>query len=294
MATAKAEAEKLSTNALATVATGNAISAEMAAELAEDAGAGTSQSADDNIIPFIVLLQDMSPEVKKRDPEYVEGAEVGMLLNKATRQLYASDAKQAEETGLPLLAFQPVAFDRAVIEWVPRNAGGGFVARHEIRGTIDNTYQAIGAKQVPDAADPNRMVWKSADGKNDIVDTRYHYGNCIGADGMISPAVISMSSTGHTASREWMTLMNNFKVRAPNGSLVVAPSWSKWYTVRSKGKTNTKGDFFVFTVEDGGIITDRAIRDAGKQLNIAFSSGKVRTEDSAAASAASGAEDSAI
>ena len=76
---AKNESTSLTTQAEA------GLPAEMLDELIQDAGAGTSQSADDNIVPFIALLQDMSPEVKKRDPEYVEGAEVGFFLNKATK-----------------------------------------------------------------------------------------------------------------------------------------------------------------------------------------------------------------
>lgn len=253
--------------------------AEFLDELAADAGAGTSQNADDNIVPFIVLLQDMSPQVKKRDAEYVDGAEPGMLMNKATKKLYASDDAQAEANHLPLLVFQPCAFDRAVIEWIPRTDGGGFVARHEFKGTVEETMKAIGGKQVEitDEKGEKKLVWKTGDGKHDLIDTRYHFGNILEDDGTLVPAVIGMSSTGHTASREWMTLMNQ-KVKAGD-KLIVPPSWSKSYIVHSKGKTNNKGDFFVFTVDDNGFIADAAIRADGKALNVAFTKGDVRAND---------------
>lgn len=279
---ASTKEDKTASTALASVATGG-LPADMLDELAADAGAGTSQSADDNIVPFIVLLQDMSPEVKKRDPEYVEGAEVGMLMNKATKQLYAADAAQAEATGFPLLVFQHCAFDRAIIEWVPRNDGGGFVARHDLKGTPEQTMTALGAKQVPDPQDPNKKNWKTADGKNDLIDTRYHFGHVINNDGTISPAVLAFSSTGHTASREWMTLMNNAKIKHPaTGALVVAPAWSKSYLVTSKARNNKKGDFFVMSVADNGWIGDKALRDEGKKLNEAFSKGTVRADEAPA------------
>lgn len=263
--------------------------ADMLAEIQENAGLGTSQNADDNIIPFIVLLQDMSPQVKKRDPDYVEGAEVGMLLNKATRQLYAADAAQAEATGLPLLTFQPAAFDRCIVEWVPRVDGGGFVARHDLKGTVEETMTAIGGKQVVDPQDDKKKIWKTADGKHDLIDTRYHYGNILSKDS-ISPAVISFSSTGHTASREWMTLMNNFKVNV-GGNLVTAPSWFRAYTVKTKPKNNAKGDFFVITVDDAGVITDAAVRAVGKELHKAFSTGAVKAANDEAPGGASGGGD---
>lgn len=292
MATTKED--KNASTALATTMTGG-LPADMLDELAADAGAGTSQSADDNIVPFIVLLQDMSPEVKKRDPEYVEGAEVGMLMNKATKQLYAADAAQAEATGFPLLVFQHCAFDRAIIEWVPRNDGGGFVARHDLKGTPEQTMEAIGGRQVPDPQDPNKKNWKTQDGKNDLIDTRYHFGHVISADGTISPAVLAFSSTGHTASREWMTLMNNAKIKHPGtGALVVAPAWSKSYVITSKSRSNKKGDFFVATASDNGWIADKALRDEGKKLHDAFSKGTVRADEAPADQAGASEKESAI
>lgn len=276
MATAK---EDDKTKALAPTTNNAGLPAAFLDEIVADAGAGTSSSADDNIVPFIVLLQDMSPEVKKRNPEYVEGAEPGMLMNKATKKLYASDDAQSEALKLPLLIFQPVAFDRAIIQWVPRIDGGGFVARHELTGTVEDTMKRIGAKQmeVTDERGDKKLVWRSGDGKHDLIDTRYHYGNILEDDGTLVPAVIGMSSTGHTASREWMTLMTQ-KIRVGD-RLIVPPSWVKKYEVHSKAKTNAKGDFFVFTVDDDGFIEDAQIRAAGKELNEAFGKGTIKADE---------------
>lgn len=273
-----AKEEEKKTTALATTAAAG-LPAEFAEELAADAGAGTSQNADDNIVPFIVLLQDMSPQVKKRDPEYVDGAEPGMLMNKATKKLYAADEEQATANHLPLLVFQPVAFDRAIIQWIPRVDGGGFVARHEFKGSLEETMKAIDGKQVEitDERGDKKLVWKTGDGKHDLIDTRYHFGNILEDDGTLVPAVIGMSSTGHTASREWMTLMNQ-KVKVGD-KLIVPPSWAKSYIVHSKSKSNNKGDFFVFTVDDNGWVQDAAIRAAGKELNAAFGKGDIRAND---------------
>jgi hypothetical protein len=252
----------------------NYLPAEMMEELVADAGAGLSQSADDNIVPFIILLQDMSPEVKKRDPNYVEGAEAGMYLNRATKQLWAGDAEMAERTGFPQLEFQHCYFDRQVVEWIPRQDGGGFVARHALQGTVDDTMKAIGGKQVSDPQDPNKMNWKTSDGSHDLIDTRYHFGNVVNG-GSAKPAVLAFSSTGHTASRSWMTTMNEFKVIDPKtgqpmrnekGEPLRLPAWARKYRIGTKPRENKKGSFFVATVEDGGLIRDGYIRAQGKAL----------------------------
>jgi len=268
-APAKEESKEL------TQSQGQELTAAELEELVADAGAGLSTSADDNIVPFIVLLQDMSPEVKKRDPNYVEGAEPGMYMDRATKKLWAGDEAMAERTELPQLEFQHCYFDRQVVEWIPRNDGGGFVARFPLKGTIEDTMKAIGGKQVTDPQDPNKKIWKTADGLHDLIDTRYHFGNVVSDNG-IRAAVIAFSSTGHTASRQWMTTMNEFKVidpstgqpvRSPAGTPLSLPAWSRKYRIGTKPRENNKGSFFVATVADAGMIRDAYVRAAGKALH---------------------------
>lgn len=226
------------------------IDSGMLAEAAELAGQGTSRSIADNVVPFVSLLQDMSPEVKKRDPQYIEGAEPGFMLNKATRQLWGPE---------DVLEFIPCAFQRSVNQWTPRESGGGFKGRHPLRGTPEDTMKALGGKQHPDPKDPNKTVWKMPNG-DDLIDTRYHFGAIAMPDGSLQPAVMSFSSTGHQASRQWMTLMNNAQLPGPNGP-VTAPSWFKKYRIRAIPRKNNKGEFFVIQVDDLG--TDGWIKDAG-------------------------------
>lgn len=81
-------------------------------------------TAEDLQIPFFALLQDNSPQRKKKHDKYVEGAEEGMILNTATDELYSG------EDGVLLV---PVHLEKATVEWKPRDedgGGGGFVARH--------------------------------------------------------------------------------------------------------------------------------------------------------------------
>jgi hypothetical protein len=253
----------------------NVIPTDLLEELIADAGAGLSTSADDNIVPFIVLLQDMSPEIKKRDPNYVDGAEPGMYMDRATKKLWAGDAAMAERTGKPQLEFQHCYFNREIVEWVPRNDGGGFVARHPLQGTVEDTMKRIGGRQITDPQDPGKKIWKTADGLHDLIDTRYHFGNVVG-ENTVKPAVLAFSSTGHTASRQWMTTMNDFKMTNPaNGQLFTPAAWTRKYIVGSKPRENNKGSFFVATVADGGLIRDAGVRAAGKALHDSAKTGAI-------------------
>jgi hypothetical protein len=258
------------------------ITDDMLTEMIANAGAGVSTASDDNILPFIVLLQDMNPEVKKRDPGYIEGAEAGMYMNRATKALYAGDADTAKRTGKPQLEFQHCVLTKEIVEWIPREQGGGFVARHELRGTVEDSMRKLGGRLVPDPQDPNKSVWKTPDGRHDLIETRYHFGNIVN-DGQPQPAVIAFKSTGHTASKAWNTLMLGFKIVKDGkpvldgkGAILSMPAYFRRYIVGSTPKENNKGSFFVTTVTDGGVIPDAGIRAAGKTLFEGATAGLVK------------------
>ena len=68
-------------------------------------------------IPFIRILNDLSPQVKKTKPEYIPEAETGMMVNTVSEQVY--------ESPLRVIIGK---FERYYIEWKPNR--GSFVAAH--------------------------------------------------------------------------------------------------------------------------------------------------------------------
>lgn len=236
--------------------------AEMMAQFEFDAGQGVSTAVEDNLVPFIGILQAQSPQVLKRNPKYVEGAEAADILLTSLNRYWKG------ETGI---LFQPCAFSQDYVEWKLRDNGGGFVGRHPQMPTT--------AKETPDAKDPNRKLWLMPSGTQ-IVHTRYHYGiilNGEDAQGEGAPlglmqAVISLNSTGHTFSRTWMTQMNG--LRLPNGK--AAPARSRKWLLTSDPKSNQSGDWFGWKVADRGWITDLEQYDMGTALFQAIRDGSVR------------------
>lgn len=93
-------------------------------DFGEDAGSGLANvTAAELKIPFLNLLQPLSPQVKPVTAGGMPGAKAGMLLNGGTGELYDLSEKPMQ--------FMPVWRDHKYLEFTPRNLGGGFVAMYE-------------------------------------------------------------------------------------------------------------------------------------------------------------------
>lgn len=236
--------------------------AEMMEIFEADAGQGVSTAVEDNLVPFVAILQTNSPQVSKRDPKYIAGAEPGDILITSLNRIWKG------ETGI---VFQPCAFDRDYVEWRPRDSGGGFVGRHP--------RMPATAKQVQDPKNPQRQRWVTPAG-TDIIDTRYHFGYILnpeaaegsGPDLGAMQAVIALSSTGHTFSRTWMTQMS--QLRLPGGK--AAPSRSRKFALVTEPKTNASGSWFGWRSEDRGWVTDPEQYAAGTALYQSIRDGSLR------------------
>lgn len=194
--------------------------------LEDHAGLGNSRDSADNSMPFLAILQKGSPQVNKQDPAYIKGAETGMLLNTATGQLWTG------EDGVRLV---PCGIQKAFVEWVPREKGGGYVATYPHDPSLPGR---MGAKE----DDRRRLVLESG---NHLVETLYTLG--LLEDG--SPVVIGATSTALKPMRDWMTLRN--AQRLPNGAS--APAFARVYRLKTIWQKNDSGDWYTWRVfiEDG-------------------------------------------
>jgi hypothetical protein len=227
-------------------------------KMQEHAGAGTSQAAEDNIVPMVAVLQPLSPQVDRRNPKYIEAAEPGAIwLKNAPTPIISGDEG---------IVFQPCFFSRHIVEWVPREQGGGYVARHDEMPAEARTIKS---------RDGKRDVWVMPNG-NQLIDTRYHVGNVVFPDGTIMPYVIPFSSSGHTVSRTWHTLMNS--IRLPSGD--IAPSFARVYRLKTIQRTNAAGTWFVFDVSHEGWAPEQ-LYDRGLELHESFKAGEKAVETDA-------------
>lgn len=231
------KAETTPTNAVATQAAVGGAPSFLKDLVKADAGKGVSTAAEDNLVPLIYVLQSNSPQVNKRHESYIEGAEPG--------DIWLRNASQPIVKGGDGVLFQPCFFQRDIGEWIPRDpdgGGGGFVGRH--------LEMPSDATEVADEKNPARKRFMSPRG-TEYVETRNHAGYVVLPSGLALPYNIALSSTGHSASRAWMQLMNT-KVIGDDK----APSWAVLYRIKTRLRTRKTQSWFVMDVADGGTGAD--------------------------------------
>lgn len=258
---------------------GAAVPAYLKDKIKADSGKGISESADDSLVPLLVVLQAQSPQAMKQKPEYLKGAEAGDIwMKNAPRPVVKAGP---EHDGV--LA-QPCSFYKNVVEWIPKNkdgSGGGYVGEH---ATMPKD-----AKEVADKDDPERKRMMSPRG-TEYVETRNHvvimYPDGPGSQGY--PYLIPLSSSGHSVSRQWMFMM---KSKTVEGSKV--PSFAVLY--RLKTILRTKGTYNWHVIDphegakDGDPLWATAEQyEAGKALHEAFEKGEKKADMSHAEPEAAG------
>lgn len=248
---------------------------------ADDLGAGFEDfTRDDLAIPFINILQKMSPAVDPDSPNHIDKAKAGMMINSVTQELY-----DGKEDGVVVI---PVHRVHQFIEWVPRDAGGGFVAAHEVDDPM-----IVEAKK-----GGNFGKLESPDG-NDLVETFNVYVLLVGDDGDYQPAVIPFSSTNIKAYKKWMTNARSIVLKDEEGRRFPAPMFSHKYRILTQFQENNKGTWHAFRVafaegdaESSRLAPEDELYQAAKGVRELVLSGAAKPNyDSAAAHQTDDADD---
>lgn len=216
---------------------------------------------DDLTIPRIGLIQDLSPQHKKNKPEYIEGAEPGLLFNTVTNKLYGSS-----------LLFVPVTYIKEYIIWKDQAAGGGFCGAFASLKEAEEEFdkQGYGGETVK-----VNGVEKPA---YEIVDTAQHYGMIINEDGSVEEVVSSMSKSMMKVSRKL-----NSMVKLAGGD-----RFSRAYRIDAVEDQNSAGqDYWNINVTQLGFVSENVYKQ-GEKMYESISSGTraVNYGDNAATSEA--------
>lgn len=194
----------------------------------EDVGIG------DIILPRIDVLQALSPQIKKRDPKYIEGAEQGMVFNTVTGELYGSD-----------ITFIPVKFAREFIIWQDRKLGGGF------RGVFPTEDAAM-----------DELVKQEDHDTLEVVETHVHYILLVRPDGGLQEAVLSLSKSKRKVSRKLNTL----------AQMVGGDRFARAYKLSAVEAKSQKGEYWSFEVSPVGFVS-KAYYDRAKETYNAIVAG---------------------
>ncbi len=239
-----------------------------------DAGAGMEGTDSDSFaIPFLRILQKLSPQCDKAKAEYVEGAEPGMLFNSVSGRLYDGDEG---------VHFLPCVFQRRFLQWAPRGSDEGFkgelfpeqVAELRAEGKI---VELDGSLFVAD--DDGKVSEKKSD---KVMDTRSHFGILVAPDGDIAMVLLPLSSTQIKKSKRLMSILNEAKVQGKDG-LVTPPTWMNNVKLTTVFESNNDGDWYGVRFEADGFIDNKDLYQAGKEFHNTIAKGERGADFSAAA-----------
>lgn len=257
--TVTAEAEisepiETQTTAVSTVESG--LPAELNEMYEADAGAGVDEmSGADLAIPFLSIIQKMSPQVDETTPKYIEGAKPGMILNTLTNELY--DGK----VGIPAIA---CGYQKLYTEWTPRDQGGGFLGHHHEDSLV-----------VKNSKVDEKNKRHTANG-NILVDTAYYFVFAMPKDGMFQ-AIVSMASTQLKKSRKWNSLMKGIILRNKAGKAFTPPMYSHVYLLQTEPESNDQGSWYGWKITTVKMVDDVDLMQTAKRFNEQVKSGAVRT-----------------
>ena len=251
-----------------------AVSTDVMDDLMEFAGEGAAFDSSEMQIPFVRLLQALSPQLNKKKADFIEGAAAGDAFNNVTGQYWDG------EKGLTVIpCFQTTKY----LEFVPRDLGGGFKGEVPANSPLLQQTTRSGSKEIL----PNG---------NELVKSDQHFCLIVEEDGAFQPVVIDMKSTQLKVSRRWKTQISMKKIKHPKtGQLFTPPVFATTWRLYSVEESNDQGSWNNWQVESLGIVEDRDLMLEAKAFRDSVSAGEVKAapeEDPAQASRASMDDDS--
>lgn len=205
---------------------------DIATMLTEDAGSGMeTMRADSFAIPRLALLQKMSPQLEKTKPEFIEGAEVGMILDSVSGQLYDG------QDGILVVL---VSYLHSYINWWPRNSQKG-------KGFIQNLGND--PKCLINTKPADKVLFGLPNG-SEIVPTHEYFALIIDEDDLsITRALIPLTKTQYKKGKQLNTatqLLINV-----GGVKRLAPLFYRTYRFSAIPESNNDGNWFGWKIEPG-------------------------------------------
>jgi hypothetical protein len=244
-----------------------------------DFGAGFEGADKDSFaIPFLQILQKMSPICDEDSPKYVDGMKAGMIYNTVTQKAY-----DVRATPLEII---PCSYKRSFILWGSRDGGeGGFkgeVTPEEMEkiiasGKVENVDGKLLVKDDKGEVNPKKSDY--------YADTRSHFVIAIDPEtGVAAPAILSLASSQIKASKMLLTSLQQIKVDTPNGKRT-PPTFANKVKLTTSAQSNDKGNWAGVKFELDGLVSDPSLYAEAKAFYASIVSGAVKADYSKAADA---------
>jgi len=249
-------------------AKGSAVSTDLMDEIFEYAGEGAVFDSSEMQIPFLRVLQALSPQLNKKKAEYIDGASSGDMFNTVTNECF-----DGEEGVVLIPCFQTTKY----LEFTPREQGGGFRGEIPANDPILTRTERNGAKEILPTG-------------NELVKSDQHYCLLIGSDGIAQPIVVDMKSTQLKVSRRWKTQIAMQKMAHPKtGKLITPPVFATMWKLSTTEESNDQGSWANYQIEKVGLVEDRELLLGAKAFRDSVAAGEVKAAPEEGPSQASSA-----
>ena len=211
-------------------APGTALSTDVDYDYGEHAGAGLQNiDSSEMMIPFLRILQALSPQVQPPEQGGLAGAKAGMILNTATNEMWP---------GAKGLHFYPVERDHNFVKYVPRTAGGGFLGiegpKSELVAELRKAQGNFGKLTLPDG--------------NEMQETFYLYGLVAPEGGFPQRVMVGFASTQIKRYKAMLMRAGGLVYEAKNADgttrEIRPPLWGHRWRLAVVPDSNKKGKFF--------------------------------------------------
>tara|TARA_R110000803_G_scaffold75918_2_gene140266 strand:+ start:568 stop:1380 length:813 start_codon:yes stop_codon:yes gene_type:complete len=231
------------------------LSADLMDDILEFAGDGTSFDSSEMQIPFLRVVQALSPQLSKNKPEYIKGVELGDMFNTVTNEVFKGDI------GVIVIPCYQVT---KYLSFTPRDLGGGFRGEIEPNDPVLTRTTRDGPKEILPTGD-------------ELVKSDQHYSLLLATDGSYQPIVIDMKSTQLKVSRRWKTMIAMQSITHPKtGQMIKPPVFATMWRLTTTEESNKKGDWANYKVEKHGLVNDRNLMLEAKAFRDSVAAGEVK------------------
>ncbi len=225
-------------------------------DLYAGAGQGTeNMTSEDMQIPFMRILQPLSPQLIKTDSKFIKGASAGDIFNNVTGQFWPG------EDGITVVPCYQVT---KYLEFTPREQGGGFRGEIPANDPILTRTTRNGSKEILPTG-------------NELVKSDQHYCLVVEEDGSFQPVVVDMKSTQLKVSRRWKTQIAMQKVKHPKtGQMLTPPVYATQWKLTTVEESNDQGSWANYTLEKVGLVENRDLLLEAKAFRESVAAGEVK------------------
>jgi len=226
-------------------------------DLYASAGEGLENvTAEDMQIPFLRILQPLSPQLNKQDSKHIKGASGGDLFNTVTGDFWDS------EEGVNVI---PCAYTMKYLEFQLRENGGGFMGELDPNSPDIRSTERVGA---------NEMLPSG----NELVRSAQFLVLAFGEDGVPHQMICDMKKTQMKIAKQWNTRRAGLKIQHPQKGMFNPPMWAVPWRLTAVQESNDKGSWFNYAVaqEEMDSVAPEAIMEA-RDLYNSFRAGEIKT-----------------